>query len=312
MAMDSDARRSPPWLLVSVSDAEEAAEALHGGADVIDAKDPALGALGAVALDRMRAIRVAVDEARLVTTTIGDTANESRVVPTALSGTANETGLVTTALGDVNDPRLVTAALGDASDEHAVECQVRAYVAAGAAFVKIGFRGIVSNARVSALIRAACRGARVVGRRAPAVRDRVRALGGELPGVIAVAYADAARVGAPPPPAIARMAAHAGAAGVLLDTADKDGPGLRALVDQRALIEWVADAHERQLLVAIAGRLTADDLTFARASGADIVGVRGAACEGGRAGRVTADRVGGLRMALNAAFAPDQQAIRSR
>jgi uncharacterized protein (UPF0264 family) len=38
-----------------------------------------------------------------------------------------------------------------------------------------------------------------------------------------------------------------------------------------------------------------DDFAFVRDAGADIVGVRGAACEGGRSGRVTAERVHLLR-----------------
>ena len=44
-----------------------------------------------------------------------------------------------------------------------------------------------------------------------------------------------------------------------------------------------------KLLVSV--RLQPDDLEFARDAGADIAGVRGAACEGGRTGRVTAELV---------------------
>jgi uncharacterized protein (UPF0264 family) len=49
------------------------------------------------------------------------------------------------------------------------------------------------------------------------------------------------------------------------------------------------------LLVALAGKLTADDLAFVRDAGADIAGVRGAACDGGRTGRVSSDKVALLR-----------------
>ena len=66
-------------------------------------------------------------------------------------------------------------------------------------------------------------------------------------------------------------------------------------IEPRALAAWVADAHDAGLLVALAGKLTADDLTFVRDAGADIAGVRGAACDGGRTGRVTADKVRLLR-----------------
>ena len=47
-------------LLVSVSSAAEASAALAGGADVIDAKDPLAGALGAVSADVLREIHAIV------------------------------------------------------------------------------------------------------------------------------------------------------------------------------------------------------------------------------------------------------------
>jgi uncharacterized protein (UPF0264 family) len=91
------------------------------------------------------------------------------------------------------------------------------------------------------------------------------------------------------------LAARAGVTGLLLDTVNKRGPGLRGLMAPRPLAAWVAEAHEAGLLVALAGRLTGDDLAFVRDAGADIAGVRGAACEGGRAGRIVAHKVRVLR-----------------
>jgi (5-formylfuran-3-yl)methyl phosphate synthase len=171
--------------------------------------------------------------------------------------------------------RPVTAALGDAADEAAIERAAREFAAAGAAFVKVGFSGIASAGRVAALTAAAVRGARA----------------GSGGGVVAVAYADADRAASLAPAALVEVAARAGAEGVLLDTADKGGPGLRGLVAPGALVAWVAEAHQTGLLVALAGKLTTDDLPFVRDAGADIAGVRGAACVGGRTGRVAADRV---------------------
>ncbi|MBI4519819.1 MAG: hypothetical protein HY701_03195, partial [Gemmatimonadetes bacterium] len=144
--------------------------------------------------------------------------------------------------------------------------------------VKIGFAGTSSAQRAAALTAAAVRG--TAGTRA---------------GVVAVAYADADRAGGPAPPVLVEIAARAGAWGLLIDTVDKAGPGLRELVALTTLAAWVADAHAAGLHVALAGRLSADDLTFVRDAGADIAGVRGAACDGGRTGRVTADRVRRLR-----------------
>jgi uncharacterized protein (UPF0264 family) len=227
-------------LLVSVTSAEEAAAALAGGADVIDAKDPERGALGAVSPQAFREIRAAVAGGRRDT--------------------------------------LMTAALGDADDEATIERDARAFTTAGAALVKVGFAGINDARRVRTLTEAAVRGA--------------RAGNG---GVVAVAYADAVRAASLAPGAVVAAAARAGAAGLLIDTAEKGGAGLRALVARRVLAAWVSDAQAAGLIVALAGQLTADDLPFARDAGADIAGVRGAACDGGRTGRVSADKVRTLR-----------------
>ena len=66
-------------LLVSVADVEEAAAALAGGADVIDAKDPRAGALGAVQARVLREIRAGIGDARPVTAAIGDGSDEIAV-----------------------------------------------------------------------------------------------------------------------------------------------------------------------------------------------------------------------------------------
>ena len=59
-------------LLVSVADAEDARAAVEGGADIVDAKDPAQGALGSVAPATLEAIVHAVDGARPVSAAVGD------------------------------------------------------------------------------------------------------------------------------------------------------------------------------------------------------------------------------------------------
>jgi uncharacterized protein (UPF0264 family) len=226
-------------LLVSVKNAEEAAAAVDGGADIIDAKDPAAGALGAVALPTFHQIVAAVAGAR----------------PT-------------------------TAALGDAVDDVAAAGTAEAFALAGARFVKIGFSGVTSVARASTLLSAARQGAAGHAR------------------VIAAAYADAGSVGCLEPFAVLDAAVRAGVAGVLLDTADKQGPGLRTLMSLSLLRGWVTAAREAGLLTALAGRLSIDDLRVVSDAAADIVGVRGAVCEGGRTGRVTRARVYELRSVL--------------
>jgi len=225
-------------LLVSVRDADEAHAALAGGAEIIDAKEPARGALGAVAPSVLAAIRTAVDDAHPLSAALGDAP----------------------ALGP----------LGDAV-RHAAEL--------GLAYVKIGFCGIRARARAAALLATAVRGAHAAGTGT---------------GVIAVAYADAERVGSLSPEAILEVAASTGARGVLLDTARKEGGGLLALMDCSSIVHWVRAAHEADMVAALAGKLSVDDVGVIRALGADIVGVRGAACDGGRDGRISAARVRAL------------------
>jgi uncharacterized protein (UPF0264 family) len=116
--------------------------------------------------------------------------------------------------------------------------------------------------------------------------------------VIATAYADAYRVNSLDPRAIVDAAAEAGATGVLLDTADKQGPGLPGLMSVATLSSWVRAARDAGLLVALAGKLSVADFRYANETDADIVGVRGAACEGGRTGRIVVARVRALRSAV--------------
>jgi (5-formylfuran-3-yl)methyl phosphate synthase len=56
-----DPAATAPRLLVSVRDADEAVAAALAGADLVDAKDPARGALGALSPDRVRAIVTRVE-----------------------------------------------------------------------------------------------------------------------------------------------------------------------------------------------------------------------------------------------------------
>jgi hypothetical protein len=236
-------------LLVSVRNAMEAAGAVDGGADVVDAKEPSAGPLGAVAAEALAALAARVPAARPLSV----------------------------ALGDVDGP--VAAAdriAGLTLPERAAPT-----------WVKLGLLGTPED-RLEAVLQSAA---------AAAAAHRA------APRVIAVAYADAAAVGAPAPEAIRRAAARAGAAGVLLDTARKDGGGLRTLLSVEALRRWVASVHDAGLLAAVAGQVTIHDLPTLAAVGPDVIGVRGAACDGGREGTLDAARVAALAAALRRAAA---------
>jgi len=218
-------------LLVSVAGPSEARAALAGGADVIDAKDPHNGALGAVRPEALRAIRAAVPSGHPLSVVVGD---GGRPEPLARRAAAAS--------------RLA------------------------AAFAKVGFGGVTTREHARRLAAAAQRGA-----------------GGQAR-LVLVAYADWRRAESLDPGTLIAVAARAGATGVLLDTAVK-AAGLFALLDPDAIGAWVATAHAAGLFAGLAGGLRGADFALARELGADLVGVRGAACVGGRTGRLSAVRV---------------------
>jgi hypothetical protein len=122
-------------------------------------------------------------------------------------------------------------------------------------------------------------------------------------GIVAVAYADHEEARAPRPAVVVDLAGRLGAEGVLLDTRGKDGHDLLHWMPLDRLRAWVADARSVGLLTALAGSLARATLPLVAGCGADIVGVRGAACRGGREGAVTADLVGAIRQGLDRAEA---------
>jgi uncharacterized protein (UPF0264 family) len=228
-------------LLVSVRSALEVGPALEGGADIIDAKEPAKGSIGPVSQATLLAIADRVPEER---------------------GFSQ-------ALGDLTEPAQIRAAIGRSTS----------LVRTGEAFVKLGFAGLSSLTTIASLL-------------AEAVR-----LAGEIPQVrvVVVAYADHVRAGSVPPGDLAGIARAAGATGVLLDTFIKDGRDLLSWLSLPELEAWVELVKEQELLAALAGNLRGHSFAAACAAQPDIVGVRGAACVGGRSGRVDRDRVSGLR-----------------
>jgi uncharacterized protein (UPF0264 family) len=231
-------------LLVSVRSADEVGPALAGGADIIDAKEPDRGSLGAVDRDVLSRILQRVPDDRGVSV----------------------------ALGDVTRPEQVRAAvLG-------LELPQRSPT-----YLKLGFAGVRSPDQVARLLQVAV-----------SITSRMVA----SPRIVAVAYADPERAGTVPPALIPPLAEAAGAAGVLLDTHGKDGRGLLEWLPSGALGDWVALARQAGLLAALAGSLRPSDLALVWRAQPDVVGVRGAACSGGRQGRVSEDRVRRFRLAL--------------
>jgi uncharacterized protein (UPF0264 family) len=181
----------------------------------------------------------------------------------------------------VGPDRPVSAAIGDLPNLPGTAALAALGAArSGAAYVKVGLWGTSTEDEAVTLLRA--------------VREAVD--GGAW--IIAAAYADAARVPSSPlpPEAVVAAARRAGVDGCLLDTALKDGRGLFEWLGPTALAALVAEGHAAGLEMALAGALRAEDLPAVRATGADVVGVRSAACRSGRrTASLDAERIERLR-----------------
>jgi len=234
-------------LLVSVRSVAELEPAIEGGAQIIDAKEPSLGSLGAVSAAALRAIAGALPTAMPLSVALGDPADAGAVA-----------GAIAALDGLAGFPR--------------------------EAYVKLGLGSAGSLAGAEELVGAAVEAAS----RSPA-----------RPAVIVVAYADAPGAGALQRDRVVELAARRGATGVLLDTRAKDGRDLLYHVDHPTLRRWVVGAKRAGLLVGLAGSLSVEGVGRVADLPADVVGVRGAACLGGREGMVTDVLVRRLRSVLD-------------
>jgi (5-formylfuran-3-yl)methyl phosphate synthase len=232
-------------LLVSVRSAAEVEPALAGGADIIDAKEPSRGSLGAVAPGTLVEILAQVPTQRPFSVALGDIQTDDQLLGAFVS--------------------------------------LRVPKRPGPVFVKLGFAGLQSPPAVSRLLECAATAA---------------AHHPCSPRLVAVAYADAERAGSLAPDVITQLAARAGAAGVLLDTHLKDGLGLFGSLSRGEVAAWISTGRRSGLLTAVAGEIGPADLERVQGLEPDVVGVRGAACDRGRGGTVSAERVMSLRRCL--------------
>ena len=210
-------------LLISPTDEKEAEEAIAGGADIIDVKNPKEGSLGASfpwVINRIREITPANIE---VSCAIGDALN----LPCAVS----------------------LAALGAATT--------------GVDYIKVGLYGIKTKEEAVYLMQN--------------VTKAVKGCNSSIK-IVATGYADAKRIGSVNPLLVPEIANEAKVDVAMIDTAVKDGKSLFALLTNTQLRNFTDTAHARGLKVALAGSLQKEDLPKVHALGADIVGLRGAAC----------------------------------
>lgn len=221
--------RSNPRLLVSVRTPDEAAIALAGGADLIDAKEPERGSLGVL---------------------------DERVVKRIAQRSQNAP--LSAALGEL---------IHDTRKSRPEGLPVWA--------IKAGPAGCTRGENVE---------------RWPALLERLAQRLRSDQQLVMVVYADWERAQAPPPPILLAAACDLGARWMLIDTHDKTVGSVLDIA--QAWLPCFLDAcREAGMQTALAGGLSIEQLVHAAELGPDVVAIRGAACVGGRRGRVSATLV---------------------
>lgn len=149
--------------------------------------------------------------------------------------------------------RILSATIGDCWNlPHEIPGRVQAVVDAGLDYAKVGiFAQRPSVALLDALHGACAAGART----------------------IAVCFAES-----PPDAQDIATLAGCGLAGLMLDTAYKQGPALCELLPTSALQAFVYEVKARNLLCGLAGRLALADVPALLPLGADYLGFRSALC----------------------------------
>jgi hypothetical protein len=237
-----------PRLLVSVRNAAEAAAALAGGADIVDVKEPARGALG----------RADFAQIESVWQTVRDHGCDSPV----------------------------SAALGEALDW--ADDDAPSSIPCGLDYVKVGTAGLGRDANWRTLWpnRVAGLAGWNRERRQPGTIRVSQSTTDHPPpstfppppSIIPVAYADWRLAESPPPADAVAFAIESRCAGVLIDTFVKQGQRLFDWLDDGKLRRLVTTCHRSGLWLAAAGSLDVPDLPRLCDAGVDIVGIRSAAC----------------------------------
>ncbi|RLG73898.1 MAG: hypothetical protein DRO08_00960 [Thermoprotei archaeon] len=228
-------------LLVSIWYPEELFDAVEGGADIVDVKDPSSGSLGAPKPEVLRNIVNIIN---------------SKNIKCELSA----------AVGDVKCcPSTVRLA---------------AYFLASMKlnYIKVGIEANDVETAYN-IARSVVEGAKEVGSSK----------------VILVGYADFRRVKSISPLNLPEIAYKAEADGVMIDTRIKNGANTFNYLTLSYLKKFVIRAKERSLLTALAGGIRGEHIKIAYGLGFDVVGVRTAACHGGRLGKVSRSKVEKLK-----------------
>lgn len=225
-------------LLISPKNETEAIEAIAGGADIIDVKNPKEGPLGANFPWIIRHIRQVTPANIEVSCTLGEAPNRPG--------------------------SMALASLGAATT--------------GVNYIKAGLYGLKTLEDAVYLMRSVTKAAKEY-------NSSIK--------VVASGYADANRISTVDPLLIPEIARESQADIAMLDTAIKDGKTLFTFLTKPQLQCFIDAAHSYGLKAALAGSLQKEDLPAVHALGADVVGLRGAACTlGDRVnGQITREKV---------------------
>ena len=177
----------------------------------------------------------------------------------------------------------VSATIGDLPcDAVVMVTAAEAVAATGVDIVKVGFFGDGDPREAIAALGAANLGHANLGKTR----------------LVAVLMADRA-----PDFSLIPLLAKAGFTGVMLDTADKSSGALPDVLDRKTLSDFIARAHGFGLAAGLAGSLRLDHIAGLVALSPDIIGFRGALCNGRRTNGLDAARVTDVRDAIDAAIA---------
>lgn len=173
----------------------------------------------------------------------------------------------------------VSAALGDMPQKPGTAALAALGAAScGVDFIKVGLYGSKNEKDAEIML-----------------REVQQAVNGFHAAVIAAAYADFQRAGTLNPESLPEISAAAGVTGCLLDTAIKDGQSLFDFISADAVHILAEQSHAHNLLFGLAGALCEPDLPLARKAGADVAGIRTAACRNNqRKGPLDVNRIGRL------------------
>jgi (5-formylfuran-3-yl)methyl phosphate synthase len=176
-------------------------------------------------------------------------------------------------LGVLQGRVVVSVALGELLDD---ESEARAGETRGFSFAKIGFAG--------------CEGIGDWGVRWERVIEKLP-VGVEA---VPVAYADWGNAGSPQPMEVLSLAEESVARMMLIDTFDKCAGSLLDVLPMEKLRGIARQATKRGVRLALAGSLVSESIERVLELAPAYVGVRGAACVGGRDGTIDLGRVKSL------------------